>query len=209
MRIIGGEFRHRIIKAPEGQDTRPTPDRLREALFNVLQTRIEGAVFVDAHAGSGAVGLEALSRGARQVVLIERSKPAVAVIKENLRALKVDGRARVIQGSAGTYLAGQAADIVFLDPPYERVGEYETCFRVLADKPPSLVIAQHSSREKLEDVYGPFHRYRTLRQGDNSLSFYSSVGDNAVGAETEDAIAPADGVSEASGEPDGGAEPVA
>jgi 16S rRNA (guanine966-N2)-methyltransferase len=204
MRIIGGEFRSRPIQAPEGEETRPTPERLREALFNILQLRIEGTIFVDAHAGSGAVGIEALSRGARRVILIERSKPTIAVIKQNLHSLKITDRAKVIQGSATTYLAGQTADIVFLDPPYDRVKEYEACFRALGDKPPSIVIAQHAAREKLADAYGSFERTRTVRQGDNSLSFYSPVG-----TETQDAITPTDGVTEQAGEPDGGTEPVA
>ena len=183
MRIIGGEFRSRVIQAPEGTDTRPTPERLRETLFNVLQTSIDNAIFVDAHAGSGAVGIEALSRGARRVILIERSKPTIAVVKENLRTLKIGDRAKVIQGSAVTHLAGLTADIVFLDPPYERAGEYEACFRVLTDTPPGIVIAQHATRTTLAATYGPFHRTRTLRQGENSLSFYSpskSVADDAI-----------------------------
>jgi 16S rRNA (guanine966-N2)-methyltransferase len=204
MRIIGGEFRSRPIQAPEGLETRPTPERLREALFNILQTRIEGTVFIDAHAGSGAVGIEALSRGAKRVILIERAKPTVAVIKQNLHSLKITDRAKVIQGSATSHLAGQPADIVFLDPPYERPKEYEACFRALADTPPSIVIAQHSAREKLAEAYGQFHRTRIVRQGDNSLSFYSPIG-----MEAQDTVAPTDSVAEEASDPDSGAEAIA
>ena len=209
MRVIAGEFRSRPIKTLEGLATRPTPDRLREALFNVLQTRIEGAVFVDAHAGSGAVGIEALSRGARQVVFIEKSKDAAGIIRDNLHALRAGARTRLIQGSATSHLGALNADIIFLDPPYEMVKEYEKAFRSLSDESKCLVIAQHATREKLPESYGAFRRTRVIRQGDNSLSFYSVAVDDAVGAEAEDAVAPADGVAEESGAPHGGAEPVA
>jgi 16S rRNA (guanine(966)-N(2))-methyltransferase RsmD len=175
MRIIAGEFRSRRLKSPPGEATRPTPDRLREALFNVLQSRIEDVVFLDAHAGSGAVGLEALSRGARQVIFIERARAALNVIRENLSSLKALARARVIHGSAATYLASQTADIVFLDPPYDRPDEYTQCLSILGANPPSLVIAQHATRHPLEEYYGRLRRTRVLRQGDNSLSFYEAV----------------------------------
>jgi 16S rRNA (guanine966-N2)-methyltransferase len=173
MRVIGGEFRSRRVKSVPGLATRPTPDRLRESMFNVLQSRISDAVFVDAYAGSGAVGIEALSRGARKTIFIERSGAAVDVIRENLKALGIEAsRARVIHGSSAAYLAAQRADIVFLDPPYEKPEEYESCFKALADNPPPLVIAQHASRQELMPKYDSLRRTRLLRQGDNSLSFY-------------------------------------
>ena len=172
MRIIAGEFRRRLLKSPPGEAPRPTPDRLREALFNVLQSRIEGASFADAYAGTGAVGIEALSRGAGPVILIERSRAAVQVIKDNLNSLGALHRARVIHGSAATYLASQRAAIVFLDPPYTLPGEYEHAFAQLEQHPPSLVIAQHATRHELPERYPGFRRTRVLRQGDNSLSFY-------------------------------------
>ena len=206
MRVIGGEFRSRALKAPPGDATRPTPDRLREALFNVLQPRIAGCVFVDAHAGSGSVGIEALSRGAKQAIFIERAKAALATIHENLRSLKIENRARVIHGSAATYLAAQPADIVFLDPPYARPDEYEACLRQAPRH--ALVIAQHATKEKLEDAYGDWRRTRVLRQGDNSLSFY--LIDNApIAGERQRAVAPSDLVPEEAGHPDSGAEPIA
>ena len=172
MRVIAGEFRRRLLKSMPGMETRPTPDRLREALFNVLQTRIEGVPFVDAYAGTGAVGIEALSRGAEPVVLIERSKAAVQVIKDNLAALGALNRARVIHGSVGTYLAAQPAGIVFLDPPYTAEAEYETAFARLQKNPPALIVAQHASKHALPEEYPGFRLARILKQGDNSLSFY-------------------------------------
>src|SRR5262249_51249679 len=99
MRVIAGEFRSRRLASVPGLDTRPTPDRLRETLFDILMHEIEGAVFVDAYAGTGAVGIEALSRGARLAVFLEKDKHAVEVIRENLAALKISGRARIIKGS--------------------------------------------------------------------------------------------------------------
>src|ERR1039457_551638 len=101
MRVIGGEFRSRRLKTVEGWATRPTPDRLRETLFDVLAGRIEGAVFVDAYAGTGAVGIEALSRGAARCVFVESGRRAVEAIRENLRALGIEGRASVVAGKVG------------------------------------------------------------------------------------------------------------
>jgi 16S rRNA (guanine(966)-N(2))-methyltransferase RsmD len=151
---------------------RPTPDRLRETLFNVLGGRIEGSVFLDAYAGSGAVGIEALSRGAVRVIFIEDHPSAVRLIRENLRLLGVESHSLVVQGRAAAYLGRFSADIVFLDPPYEHRGEYEVAMRVLTSKPPRLVIAQHPSRLEMKACYGPLWRVRILRQGDNALSFY-------------------------------------
>ena len=93
MRVIAGRFRSRKLKSVPGLDTRPTPDRLRESLFNVLAPSIEGAIFVDAYAGTGSVGIEALSRGAERAVFIERSRGAIAVLRENLASLGVTGSA--------------------------------------------------------------------------------------------------------------------
>ena len=93
MRVIAGEFRSRKLKSLPGMDIRPTSDRLRETLFNILQPRIEGVVFVDAYAGTGAVGIEALSRGAARAVFIEKDRRAVEIIRENLAALGLEGRA--------------------------------------------------------------------------------------------------------------------
>src|ERR1700683_2216405 len=98
MRVIGGEFRSRVLKSLPGLDVRPTPDRLREALFNILTPRIEDARFVDIYAGTGAVGIEALSRGASHAIFIESNHAAANVIRENLRSLGVDAHAQVRQG---------------------------------------------------------------------------------------------------------------
>jgi 16S rRNA (guanine966-N2)-methyltransferase len=172
MRVIGGEFRSRRLKTLPGQATRPTPDRMRETLFDVLGWRIEGAVFVDAYAGTGAVGIEALSRGAAHVIFLEKHRAAVKLIKENLAALGLGDQAAVVGGSALASLDACKADIVFLDPPYASEREYDEAMEKLGQTPPPLVIAQHSVRHKLEESYEKLRRTRTIRQGDNALSFY-------------------------------------
>ncbi|HYZ84611.1 MAG TPA: 16S rRNA (guanine(966)-N(2))-methyltransferase RsmD [Bryobacteraceae bacterium] len=172
MRVIAGEFRSRVLKSLPGLATRPTPDRLRESLFSILMPRIEGAVFIDAYAGTGAVGIEALSRGARHCIFIERSRAAAAVIRANLESLNASNRAAVLIGRAPELVAKESGDIVFLDPPYDQPREYEACFEQLALQPPSLVIAQHAVKHKLALEYGKLGHFREVRQGDNVLSFY-------------------------------------
>ncbi|MBK5292721.1 MAG: 16S rRNA (guanine(966)-N(2))-methyltransferase RsmD [Acidobacteriia bacterium] len=172
MRVIAGEFRSRRLKTPPGQDVRPTPDRLRESLFSILSTQIAGVVFADLYAGCGSVGIEALSRGASKCIFVERGRQASAVLKENLASLGVAGRAQVIQGNASTYAASLAAEIVFLDPPFDRTEEYDKTLSQLGERTGGIVIAQHASRFPLGEQYGRLRRYRQLRQGDNTLSFF-------------------------------------
>jgi 16S rRNA (guanine(966)-N(2))-methyltransferase RsmD len=175
MRVIAGEFRSRILHCPPGLETRPTPDRLRESLFNILAPRIAGAVFVDAYAGCGSVGIEAISRGAAKVTFIERNRQAVAAIQENLNSLRIGpDRATVIHGNVSTYIDVKA-DIYFLDPPYERPGEYAATLDILGGHGPALVIAQHLFKQQLADQYRSLRRYRQLKQGDNILSFYETI----------------------------------
>jgi len=161
-----------MLKSVPGLDTRPTPDRMREALFNVLASRIEGASFSDLYAGTGAVGIEALSRGARRVLFVEASRAAVGVIRQNLKALGVEARTDVRQGKATSLAAKLDAEIVFLDPPYSLEREYDTVLRLLGDRAPRLVIVQHDVRTKLEASYGTLSHTRLMKQGDNCLSFF-------------------------------------
>lgn len=172
MRVIAGEFRSRRLKTLPGLDTRPTPDRLRESLFSILAPEIEDCTFLDAYAGTGAVGIEALSRGAARCIFIERSRTAAEVIRDNLSALGVARRAEVLTGRVLQYLPHRKADIVFLDPPYSLMQEYDEALTLLGVDPPPLAIAQHASRQVLGTDYGSLRRTRVLRQGDNTLSFY-------------------------------------
>ena len=192
MRIIAGEYRSRTLEAPPGLATRPTSDRLRETLFNVLAPRIRGSVFLDLYAGSGAVGMEALSRGAASVVFVERAEAALKVLRANLARLGLTVGFRVQTGSVGAYLrklkAGQAAgvDLVFLDPPYEAAEEYAATLDLLGREAEGLlaagafVIAEHRRKERLEDRYGSLKRTRLLEQGDAALSFYAVGMDDAA-----------------------------
>src|SRR5579863_1735663 len=174
MRVIGGEFRRRLLKSLPGLDVRPTPDRLRETLFNVLAPEIAGVIFADVYAGTGAVGIEALSRGAGKAIFVEQNGAAVKVMRENLRTLGLDPRAVIRQGRAAAALPSIEADIIFLDPPYALEQEYERSMSILGEKPPRLTIVQHASRFQLNEEYGRLRRRRLLKQGDNSLSFYES-----------------------------------
>jgi len=173
MRVIGGEFRSRRLKSLPGPHLRPTPDRLRETLFDILAPRIEGVRFIDAYAGTGAIGIEALSRGAREAVFIERGRAAADVIHDNLKSLGIEARAQVFTGKALVVLERLKADIVFLDPPYDMAAEYAAALALLGPAPPPLTIVQHDVRLNLREEYGRLKRTRTVRQGDNALSFYA------------------------------------
>ena len=175
MRVIAGEFRSRRLKSIPGDATRPTPDRLRETLFDILAPRIEGAVFLDAYAGTGAVGIEALSRGARHAIFLEKDRVAVETIRENLAALKLERRATVVKGAVLLTLGRSPAEIVFLDPPYSQEREYTAALELLGESPPGLVVAQHSIRFALADSYGALRWTRVVKQGDNALSFFNAA----------------------------------
>src|SRR5579863_8060065 len=131
MRVIAGSFRSRTLQAPRGLATRPTSDRLRETLFNILAARIEGAVFADLYAGSGAVGIEAISRGASLVYFVDQAPPAIAAIRSNLAALKINSGFQIVSSSvsAGCRRLSQPGPqprcgIIFLDPPYAATDDY-------------------------------------------------------------------------------------
>ena len=183
MRIISGKYRSRQIQTVAGNDVRPTTDMLRETLFNVVAAArpIEDTVWFDVYAGSGAVGIEALSRGARQVYFIESSRKAVAVIRKNLAALKIETGYEVVEREADTALRrldsqAVACDVCFIDPPYASEEEYENTLGFLSQSqmlgPQSLVIAEHSKRYDPGDQVGALVRFRKLKQGDAVLSFY-------------------------------------
>lgn len=183
MRVIAGEFRSRRLKSIPGPATRPTPDRLRETLFDILAPRIEGATFIDAYAGTGAVGIEALSRGARHAWFLERNRAALETIRENLAMLQLESRATVVAGPVLLALPRHQADIVFLDPPYDQEREYTAALDILSESAPPLMILQHSIRLALPEVQGPLRRTRMVKQGDNALSFYTVRNDETSIAE--------------------------
>ncbi|HWG20528.1 MAG TPA: 16S rRNA (guanine(966)-N(2))-methyltransferase RsmD [Terracidiphilus sp.] len=195
MRVIAGSLRSRSLQAPRGLATRPTSDRLRETLFNVLAARIQGAHFLDLYAGSGAVGIEALSRGAARVVFVERADAAVRVLRANLKSLGVEDGFRIAPAGVASYLRnveGADFDLVILDPPYDAEDEYASSLGLLGRdasyprspsardlghphpllRPGAIVVAEHRRKVKLNERYGELGRTRLLEQGDAALSFY-------------------------------------
>ena len=182
MRVIAGKYKSRRLEAPPGVATRPTSDRLRETLFNVVAPGIEGSVWLDLFAGSGAVGIEALSRGARSVYFVESSGVAARTIRKNLHTLGIDEGADVTGARrrpwpAHVGLPGRGCDFVFLDPPYRKMGDYEQVLSFLSKSrllgPGCQVIAEHDKHFDPGNEFGSLQRRRTLRQGDAVLSFYS------------------------------------
>jgi len=184
MRVIAGTFRSRQLSAPRGMRTRPTSDRLRETLFNILAPRLDGCRFVDLYAGTGAVGIEALSRGAEHVWFAENAEPALAALRQNLSALKIGRGFTLEDRGVGAMLQRlgklpQPVDLVFLDPPYEADDEYAGSLNFLGSvrgrallAPHALVIAEHSSKTKLAMGYGALENTRLVKQGDAALSFF-------------------------------------
>jgi 16S rRNA (guanine966-N2)-methyltransferase len=188
MRVIAGQYRSRPLRSLRGMDIRPTADRLREALFNVLcagaPEALAGSVWVDLYAGTGAVGIEALSRGAEMVYFVESSKAAAELIAENLRALGIASGFKIVKSEAGKALrqleaADRAADYVFLDPPYRLREEYALTLGALTGskllQAISVVIAEHEKRFDPGEAFGQLQRCRKLEQGDAALSFYRRV----------------------------------
>lgn len=181
MRIISGQYRGLTLKTLKGGKLRPTSDQLRETLFDVLGPSVEGTRFLDAYAGTGAVGLEAMSRGAADVVFIEQHRAAAEVIRQNLARLKIDSgywihTASVEKGLEKLCSEGEKFDFIFIDPPYDAIREYHQTLRELGRGrillPSSVVIAEHSRHTILEEEYVSLRRSRTIRHGDAQLSFY-------------------------------------
>lgn len=183
MRVIAGKFRGRNLQSLPGLETRPTYDRLRETLFNVLSAagQLEDKIFVDLFAGTGSIGIEALSRGAAKVYFAESGKKAAQVIRANLQSLGVTAAADVYERSAAEALrvlsdAGIRADVIFLDPPYKLQGAYAQIIRIVSElkllSSVGVLIAEHDKRFDPGAGEGGLLRYRTLQQGESMLSFY-------------------------------------
>ena len=184
MRVIAGTYRSRLLVSPRGMATRPTSDRLRETLFNILAARIEGSLFADLYAGTGAVGIEAISRGASHVWFAENAPAALAAINQNLSALKITRNFTIEDRGTGALLQrlsklAKPLDVVFLDPPYESESEYEGTLNFFGSArgqtllaPDAVVIAEHASKAGLPKRFGGLQQTRLLRQGDAALSFY-------------------------------------
>ena len=185
MRIIAGKYRSRILKSLKGIALRPTSDRLRETLFNILGPNVSGSRFLDVFAGTGAVGIEALSRGALEVVFIENHAPAAVLIRRNLAALEITSGAQVLaldalralEKIAHQHKATDAPfDFVFVDPPYAQKSQYDRVLGFLGSAPflsqGSLVIVEHRRTFELPHRIGRLLQTRILQQGDAALSFF-------------------------------------
>ncbi|HXC48408.1 MAG TPA: 16S rRNA (guanine(966)-N(2))-methyltransferase RsmD [Candidatus Sulfotelmatobacter sp.] len=185
MRIIAGTFRSRQLKSLKNMAMRPTSDKLRETLFNVLGAMVVDARFVDLFAGTGAVGIEALSRGAREAIFVEKHPPAAALIKKNLESLDIHKGARVLKSDALQALkqiaakptaASASMDILFLDPPYAEKEQYASVLSFLGGAnllvENAVVIAEHQHSLDLPETFGKLERVRVLRQGDAALTFF-------------------------------------
>jgi 16S rRNA (guanine966-N2)-methyltransferase len=187
MRVIAGSYRGLRLKTLKSTALRPTSDQMRETLFDVLGERIVGATFLDAYAGSGAVGIEALSRGSARVVFVERHKAAADLIRENLGYLGISSGFEILTAEVEKAIVrldqeGAEFQFAFLDPPYAEIREYHRILRVLARSrillPTARVIAEHSRLTRLESDYGALHFIRTIRHGDSQLSFYHQIAAN-------------------------------
>jgi 16S rRNA (guanine966-N2)-methyltransferase len=180
MRVIAGIYRGRNLRSPPSMQVRPTSDRLRETLFNVIAPRIQEARFLDLCAGSGAVGIEALSRGASHVTFVDRSRKLCGLVEANLDLCRVpEEMTEVVMSEAAEFLRRAAArgptwDIAFFDPPYALdyspvLSAFGTQSLLAED---GLLVVEHHHKNELPDEVGALRRWRTLKQGDSSLSFY-------------------------------------
>jgi 16S rRNA (guanine966-N2)-methyltransferase len=182
MRIIAGKFRSRPLKAPQGLDVRPSSDRLRETLFNVLGAAggVEDSRWIDLFAGTGAVGIEALSRGAEYVYFVEKAPKVARLIEGNLKSLGAENQGEILTRDAGTGLRQletiDPVNFIFLDPPYREEDAYLGILRILSESPllkaETIVIAEHTKHFDPGDGVGELRRYRSLKQRDAVLSFY-------------------------------------
>lgn len=196
MRVIAGQYRSRRLQTLRGTPLRPSSDRLRETLFNILGIAVEGSIFVDLFAGSGAVGIEALSRGARGAVFVENHAAGAALIARNLASLGIPVAAQVASGKtfAGSAeilrmdamdalerlaKAGVHIDFVYLDPPYADTRVYQEILEFLGESDllgrGGSVIAEHRRKNDLPAIAGHLERARVVEQGDTALSFYKPV----------------------------------
>ena len=175
MRIIAGKYRRRTLLSLDGSATRPMLGRMRQTLFDVLQGEVEGCVFADLYAGTGAVGIEALSRGARRVVFVECAAQAAKIIRRNLFALGAEAEAQVRVAQVHDVLEEIDADIFFLGPPYKESSEYARTLETLSRRPAKCVIAQHAKGLELRPSYGKLERVRVVRVGANRLSMFRPI----------------------------------
>lgn len=176
MRIVGGTYKSRVLLQFKGDDVRPTSDKVRESLFNILQNRIYGSDFLDLFSGTGAMGIEALSRGAKRVVFNDKARESVSLIKKNLEKLGVKENFKVVNFDATTFLlgSGDKFDIVYIDPPYKSdFGEkaLEVVGRVLKE---NGIVVYENERPFAREVNG-LVKYDERKYGRVYLTFFKGV----------------------------------
>jgi 16S rRNA (guanine966-N2)-methyltransferase len=183
MRVISGKLKGKKLQGPKGLELRPTGDSLKESLFNILGPRLSGAAILDVFSGTGAIGIEALSRGASETIFIESSESAVRLIRKNLQICGITKGYRIIEQDVFPALRalgreGFKANIVFFDPPYNWK-PYADLLEIVFTKnllsQPSRVAMEHHRKAVLPDSDEGYRRTRIVRQGDHCLSFYEAV----------------------------------
>jgi 16S rRNA (guanine966-N2)-methyltransferase len=180
VRIVAGTLGGRVLRAPAGSDTRPTSEKVREAVFNILGPPADDAAVLDLFAGSGALGLEAISRGAGRVVFVEKARPTLAVLRRNIAELGADARSEIVVADAISFLGRPPAQPwtwVFIDPPYrtdlarralDALGAGAA--GVLAED--ASIVVEHDRRNAPADAHGSLLRTGLRRYGDTEVSFY-------------------------------------
>ena len=185
MRVTGGIGRGRRLKVPSGSRVRPTSDKVKQALFNILGDRVEGSYFLDLYAGAGGIGIEALSRGAARVLFVDASRDSLDVVKQNIEQMGFGDNAEVMLSTAESFLRKRTGhyDIVFLDPPYAE--ELQPLLELIAGagilKDESVVIAEHFKKQPSPEQAGGLTLYRLAKYGDTVLAFYKQEGRSRQG----------------------------
>ncbi len=181
MRIISGEARGRKLKEPQGLDTRPTTDKVKESLFNIIQFELEGRRVLDLFAGTGQLGLEALSRGAEHCTFVDMRREAAALVKENIRLCRFESQVRVVQEEALSFLSacGEKFDVVFLDPPYnsgllEKSLEQLTRFDILREH--GIIVCESGTDWSVPTLTSPYEAGREYRYGQIKLTVCRRAG---------------------------------
>jgi 16S rRNA (guanine(966)-N(2))-methyltransferase RsmD len=177
MRVIAGAYKGRRLKTPTWEGLRPTSDKLRETLFNILAPRIAGARVLDGFAGTGAIGIEALSRGAAHVTFVDADRRAAALVEQNLAACGVAGGYAVERDDVASVLqrpgTGERFDVIILDPPYEAPGIDRVLALAAARLAPGGLIVLERATRREPHVPAPLARARDVKSGDSTLTFYT------------------------------------
>lgn len=178
MRICGGQWKGRHLVSFKADHIRPTTDRVKESLFNIWQGSVEDARVLDLFAGTGSLGLEALSRGAREVLFVESHRQSIEIIRKNIELLKIEGGYRVYPKDVLQFLKtydGEPFDLILIDPPFTKIMAHEVMQTLSASKAfhdTTLIAIESGTKEKIEDDYPPLFRYDLRPYGDKTLSLF-------------------------------------